>query len=661
MGGGENDAAVVVGVEKYFAVPGVPGAEANAKAWYDYFTKTRGLDPGRVRLRLGNDATREEMLEAARKYAGKAGPDGTLWFVFIGHGAPSSDGKDGLLVGVDAQQKAESLQTRSLKRGELLKALGESRAGKIVVVLDACFSGRSSDGTSIAPGLQPLVTVAAAGAVDPRMAVLTAAKGDQFAGALPGTNRPAFSYLVLGGLRGWAGRAKVTAKDLWRYASDALDATLSGRNQTPDLLGKGSLVVGGSAGEKGPDLAALAKTTAGGASAAGGFQVTNLPAVPRAQAPEALELGAAEGLNFRNLDIEALTKKSETVKLDKSDAAAEDKAVAWGRLAKDVPQFADKANERAAQWERYAAQEKAVEEAMQKRTEARDADWRKLSKLLALDEAVMPQSSKAGWSAAFLKAYRESPGLEPYMAKTLAAHVPEGAARETLKKLALKAPKAGVQWVRIPGGTFTMGASDLSHAQPHQVAVKTFQIAKTLVTNKQYKACVEAGPCPAAQDFGASFNGDDQPVVGVDWSQAKTFSEWVGGRLPSEAEWEYAARSAGKDYKYPWGNEAATCERTVISDCGLKHTAPVCSKPAGNTAQGLCDMAGNAWEWMQDWYYDTYDGAPSDGSARESPTGSLRVLRGGSQGLPAWYVRSANRNGNAPGNRGEGVGFRPVR
>lgn len=247
------------------------------------------------------------------------------------------------------------------------------------------------------------------------------------------------------------------------------------------------------------------------------------------------------------------------------------------------------------------------------------------------------------------------------------------------------AGKAGIQWVRIPGGTFTMGStdSDLKWSKPaHQVSVKSFQLAKTLVTNKQYKACVTAGACAAAHvsdgkcyisgvspfsedSLPYSFQGDDQPVVCVDWNQAQDFSQWVGGRLPSEAEWEYAARSLGKDYEYPWGNEAATCERAVIFEggrgCGREATWPVCSKPAGNTAQGLCDMAGNAWQWTQDWYRESYDGAPTDGRAWESPAGSGRVLRGGSWFEDAGEARSAYRGRVDPGDPGYHIGFRPLR
>ncbi|MBI5243481.1 MAG: SUMF1/EgtB/PvdO family nonheme iron enzyme, partial [Elusimicrobia bacterium] len=172
--------------------------------------------------------------------------------------------------------------------------------------------------------------------------------------------------------------------------------------------------------------------------------------------------------------------------------------------------------------------------------------------------------------------------------------------------------KAGIVWVRIPGGSFMMGDEEWSDSKPRrQVRVKAFEMAKSEVTNKQYRACVDAGACTPPSSY---VGGDDQPVVNVDWNQAKKFSEWAGGRLPSEAEWEYAARSAGKDWKYPWGNEEATCAKAVMSEgglgCGKSSTWPVCSKSAGNTKQGLCDMAGNVWEWTQDWYHDSYNGAP---------------------------------------------------
>ncbi|MBI5210412.1 MAG: SUMF1/EgtB/PvdO family nonheme iron enzyme [Elusimicrobia bacterium] len=231
---------------------------------------------------------------------------------------------------------------------------------------------------------------------------------------------------------------------------------------------------------------------------------------------------------------------------------------------------------------------------------------------------------------------------------------------------AVPSGKAGIQWVRIPGGTFMMGTDEFGKTPRHSVKVKSFQLAKTEVTNKQYKACVEAGACTSQGSPCESYSSaDDQPVVYVDWNQAKAFAAWVGGRLPSEAEWEYAARSAGKDWKYPWGDEQATCARAVMDDggrgCGRNSTWPVCSKTAGNTEQGLCDMVGNVWEWTQDWYHHSYNGAPSDGSARESPTGSARVTRSGAGDFGTASLSAALRSGLPPGLRDCYHGLRPAR
>lgn len=226
-------------------------------------------------------------------------------------------------------------------------------------------------------------------------------------------------------------------------------------------------------------------------------------------------------------------------------------------------------------------------------------------------------------------------------------------------------PSAGrdlIQWVTIPGGSFLMGSEINSDEKPrHRVSVPEFQMAKSEVTQKQYKACIDAGACtPPSCEWPPDPATESLPVLCVDWNQARAFSAWVGGRLPSEAEWEYAARSAGQERPYPWGEGQATCATAVVSGCG-GGAAPVCSKPAGHTRQGLCDMAGNAWEWTQDSYHESYQRAPAHAGAWESPAGPHRVRRGGSWNDRAGCARSSYRDLYDLGERTYDVGFRPAR
>jgi formylglycine-generating enzyme len=238
-----------------------------------------------------------------------------------------------------------------------------------------------------------------------------------------------------------------------------------------------------------------------------------------------------------------------------------------------------------------------------------------------------------------------------------------------------------IDWVSLPGGTFMMG-SDRGHSDErpvHEVTISPFEMARSETTVAQYRACVRADECEAPGEGGYCNWGhgdrDDHPVNCVDWGQAKAFCEWRGGQLPSESQWEYAARSGGKDIPYPWGPEAPSCERAVFDDgkttgpagkttdgCGQGRTWPVCKKQDGNSAQRLCDLAGNVWEWVEDCWHKTYAGAPSDGSAWIANCGSpARVVRGGSWGLPSSLLRAAYRGRYSSVFRYFGVGFRCVR
>jgi hypothetical protein len=249
---GANDVAVIVAVDDYMLLPDVEGAVRNANDWEVFLRQSVGVPV--VHVLANQNVTRESMLKFARIAANDVGKDGRIWWVFIGHGAPSIDGKDGLLVGMDAQQTAESLQARSVRQTELLSTL-ESERHDVVAVFDACFSGRSADGDALAKGVQPVIAVDAIPRLGASSVVLSAAKPTEVAGRLPGARRPAFSYLVLGAMRGWAddGDGTVTANEVLYFTRRELRG-VKGRTQTPQLEGNSNKELSKDASESRPDV-----------------------------------------------------------------------------------------------------------------------------------------------------------------------------------------------------------------------------------------------------------------------------------------------------------------------------------------------------------------------------------------------------------------------
>lgn len=226
----------------------------------------------------------------------------------------------------------------------------------------------------------------------------------------------------------------------------------------------------------------------------------------------------------------------------------------------------------------------------------------------------------------------------------------------------------------IPGGAFIRGSDDgPENTRPRsEIWLQTFWMDKNEVTNAEYEACEKAGKCPPSGPQYVDFDRPKQPINGVSWFDAKAYCEAQGKRLPTEAEWEKAAR--GTDGRlYPWGDEEATCELAIIKGktegrgCGLKKKGDkpdtgrvweVGSRPPNQ--YGLYDMSGNSFEWVNDWYVRSWAecGAACEGvnprgpcdGADECPAYKHKSVRGGSWYWPAENATTIFRRAHVPRN-----------
>jgi sulfatase modifying factor 1 len=240
---------------------------------------------------------------------------------------------------------------------------------------------------------------------------------------------------------------------------------------------------------------------------------------------------------------------------------------------------------------------------------------------------------------------------------------------------------AAALYARLPAGSFEMGcvpgdALCADDEKPrHRVSIpRDLWMMKNTVTVRAYKKFAKATrrALPRPPDFNPGWRLEDHPIVLVKWDEAAAYCAWAGGRLPTEAEWEYAARGGRDGLKYPWGDTITTANANFDDPAGSDkwlNTAPVGSYPPNGFGQydmtgdvfGLHDMAGNVWQWCADWYDKDYYAQSPERDPGGPAAGKQRVLRGGS-----WYavpssLRTSQRHRMRPDYGAQDFGFRCVR
>ena len=266
----------------------------------------------------------------------------------------------------------------------------------------------------------------------------------------------------------------------------------------------------------------------------------------------------------------------------------------------------------------------------------------------------------SGEKAFFIEASNKLMGITPKSATNTA--------NASIQKQTVQ--KTTIEWVDIPAGTFIMGSPEnevgrIDNETPHQVTLSAFKMSKYEITFEQYDMYCEAAGKTKPSDLG--WGRGNQPVINVSWYDALEFAKWMGCRLPTEAEWEYACR-AGTTTPFNTGN----CINTSQVNYNGVNPYEGCNKgefinktmPVGSftpNAWGLYDMHGNVWEWCNDWFdnYSTYALTNPIGPS----TGGIingRIIRGGSWYNSAAGCRSAVRGAQRPDRRFKDLGFRLV-
>jgi formylglycine-generating enzyme required for sulfatase activity/predicted Ser/Thr protein kinase len=224
-------------------------------------------------------------------------------------------------------------------------------------------------------------------------------------------------------------------------------------------------------------------------------------------------------------------------------------------------------------------------------------------------------------------------------------------------------PESIVDMVMVPAGHFWMGSrveesKNESEKPRHRVHLATYYIDKYLVTNQAYRRFVKETGHPEPSHWAdPQFNHPLQPVVGISWHDAEAYVKWANKRLPTEAEWEKAARGP-EGFSYPWGNQFAAGKANV--DFMMNQTSQVGHFPGGASPYGCLDLIGNVWEWCADWFDEKYYSTSPPQNPTGPKKGQKKVIRGGAWDTISFNCRNAFRFFADPGAKALNIGFRCV-
>jgi formylglycine-generating enzyme required for sulfatase activity len=606
----------VVGINEYKYVQKLQTPVMDAQAVRDLLLAKYQFDRSRLGERYNGQATRAQILDDLYRLAKNLSPKDSLFIYYAGHGYEDPTLNQGFWIPVDAQMgKIYSY----ISNADIRTILAGIPANHVWLVSDSCFSGSLLAERSLTGEIderyyrekykQKSRQVMTSGGKEP--------VADQ-SGSRDCLSHSVFACYFLKYLQN-NNQRYLTPSELFSSVAPVIS---NNSGQTPVF---GPLQ---SAGDEMGEFVLIARST---------MSQPSPVALPAPTAPAQSPAPAYTGADTSNL--QELEKRAGQREQD-NKARQQQLGVERKKYAADLETYYQKVSSLETRAALTPAEKAAAFSDFLSKFPANHPDWG------SNPRAPAAEQKKGHW---------EAEANKPKLVAGVGARTTAGLEYRP-------GGKKGGPMVAVSAGEFGMGCNERVDNQCendekpyHQVYLDAFYIDKFEVTQGEYDECVRAGQCKD-NEKNSGFTGARQPVVGVDWNDAKNYCEWAGKRLPTEAEWEKAAR--GTDGRvYPWGNQTPSCSLTNLSECEGK-TWEVGSNTAGASPYGALDLAGNVWEWVADWYDGNYYSSSPSRNPTGPASGSLRGLRGGSWYLAPEFVRASLRLRHLPDGRYHGYGFR---